>query len=127
MVIKKGSFKIDVYNYKVYIYICDNDDSLIETANKIIDKYKEPRIAHPCTASVFTPDLDLNICYLFLHQNDLGVNTITHETDHIRNYIIDLHSLTENTDSKEASANLNGYINERVFRFLVKNNFEIKY
>ena len=65
--------------------------------------------------------------YIILSLKDLDVNTITHETDHLRNFIISFNSILENDDAREASANLNGYINERVFKFLDKYKIPFKF
>lgn len=127
MVIKKGSFKIDIFNAVVHIYVCIDAESMVEVANKVIIRFKEEPINYPCEGLTFSPDLKGGTYYLFLYKDGLLINTITHETDHLRNYIMDYHSIAENNDSKEASANLNGYINEKVFKFLYKNNFELKY
>ena len=127
MVIKKGRFVVDIYKVSIHIIICDTEESVAIEGSKLTKRYKEDSIDDPCFGLCFAPDLKAGTYYLLLAANGLTVNTITHETDHLRNYIIDFCSLAEYTDSKEASANLNGFLNEKVFKFLIKNKIEIKY
>ncbi len=128
-VLKRGKFNIDVYESVVHVYICKNQDSVFKVANRIIRRYKEPKsvLDRPVKGACFSPDLAPCTYYIWLCLEYLDVNTITHETDHIRNYILDFCSIAENNDSKEASANLNGYINEKVFSFILNNRFKLIY
>lgn len=125
MIICKGKFNIDVYKITVHICVCSDNHSTTKAVNRIIKKYNEESYNHPCYGIVFCPDEDTSQNYLFLSIQDLNINTITHETDHIRNYVIQHAAIEEKDDSREASANLNGYINEKVFQFLDRKN--IKY
>lgn len=126
MIIAKGKFKVELFGMTVFIIICDDEQSTTVEVNKVIKKYKETPFNHPCHGIVFTPDENLTYNYLFLSARNLTVNTITHETDHVRSNIIEFCSITEN-DNKETSANLSGYLNEKVFRFLEKKNIKFKY
>lgn len=127
MIISRGRFKIDIYRITIYIYICSDSEDTTKQANKIIRKYKEEEYTHPSEGLVFCPDDDTSINYLFLSVEDLSVNTITHETDHIRNNIIDHCAIVESDDARETSANLSGYINEKVFKFLQKKDIKFIY
>ena len=127
MILHKGKFKIDLFNIKVNIYICEDAEDVTLESNKFLKKHKEKLITFPCHGLVFCPDDDMSTNHLFLSLNGLSVNTITHETDHIRNNIIDYCSIIETDDGRETSANLSGYINEKVFQFLQKKGINIKY
>lgn len=125
-IIKRGSFKIDVYGAVIYIILCKDSDSMLIEANKVIKKFKEETMQHSAEAITFAPNLRGGTYYAWFCPEYLSVNTITHETDHLRNYIMSFYDIDENNDSKEASANLNGYINQKVFKFLNANS-QIKF
>lgn len=125
-IIKRTKFKIDLYNATVHILLCKNAELMLEEANKIIKKFGEDIMEHPAEGISFTPDIKGSDYYLFFCPEYLSVNTITHETDHIKNYIMDFYGINENNDSREVSANLNGYINQKVFKFL-STNCQIKF
>ena len=127
MIIAKGKFTVDIYKMTVFIFICPNPWEVTREVNKLIRKYGEEEIEYNCHGVVFTPNDDLSLNYLLLSAEDLTVNTVTHETDHLRTNIIDYCSLVETSESKETSANLNGYINEKVFQFLQKKNINFTY
>lgn len=126
MIIKKTKFKIDLYGATVHITLCKNADVMLEEANKVIKKFGEEIMDHPAEGISFTPNTKGNYYFLFFCPEYLSINTITHETDHIRNYMMDYYGINENNDSKEVSANLNGYINQKVFKFL-NTNSQIKF
>lgn len=125
--IKRGYFNIDVYKVKVNIYICEDSKKVTEKVNAILKKAKDKdRISFNCKGYTMNTESNQNVYHLLFSVKDLDVNTITHETDHLRNFIINFNSIIEDNDAKEASANLNGYINEMVFKFLIKNNIPFK-
>ncbi len=126
MIIKKTKFKIHLYGAIIHVIICDDAESMLIEANKVIRRYKEEEYKHHAEAITFAPNLKGDTYYAWFCPEYLTINTITHETDHLRNYIMDFYSIGEKNDSKEVSANLNGYINEKVFKFLNANG-QIKY
>lgn len=127
MILSRGKFRIEMYRITIFIYICPDSIDTTKEANKIIRRYKEEEYKHPSHGMVFCPDDDTSINYLLLSAEDLNVNTITHETDHIRNNVIDHCSIVETDESRETSANLSGYINEKVFQFLQKKGIKFNY
>lgn len=127
MIVKKGNFKIDVFGAIVHVYLIDTNENMVVQANRIIKRYKEDPVDYPCAGLSFSPDIKGGTYYLFLSCESLDVNTITHETDHIRNYIIDYYNIDERNDSNEVSANISGYLNEKVFKLIKSANREIKY
>lgn len=128
-ILSKGNFTIDIYESTIHVYICKDQDTLFRVANRIIKRYKEPEsiLDRSVKGACFSPDIAPCTYFIWFCPEFLDVNTITHETDHIRNYILDFCSIAENNDSKEASANLNGYINEKVFKFITDSGFEINF
>ncbi len=126
-ILKRGKFKIDVYDSTIHVIICKDVESIVIEGNKVIKKFKEEIVDCNVHALTFSPDLKPRTYYIWLCPDSLDINTITHETDHLRNYILDFNSINENNDTKEASANLNGYINQMIFRFIFSNGYSIKY
>jgi hypothetical protein len=125
-ILKKGSFKIDVYGAIIYMILCKDAESMLVEVNKTVRKFKEEEMFYPAEGVTFAPNARGGTYYIWLCPEYLSVNTITHETDHLRNYIMAFYGINENNDSKEASANLNGYINQKVFKFLSTHS-QIKY
>jgi hypothetical protein len=126
-VIKKRSFKIDVFGAKVHMYMCANAEAIVTVGNKIMKKFGEEPIDFSVAGLTFTPDQSLDTVYIFLCPEHIDVNTLTHETQHILHYIMDYYNIEEQSDSKEVSANLSGYINEKVFAFVKSCGMEVKY
>jgi len=123
---KRSRFKIDIFNATVHMYIVDTDDDILKHGNKVIKRFGEEPIDFPCHGLTFTPDQRGDTYYIFLSKESMDINTICHETDHIRNYIIDYYDIDQASDSDEISANLSGYINQKVFSFIKKLGIEIK-
>lgn len=118
MILKKRSFKIDIFGAKVHMYMCKDNEAILTVGNRIIKKFKEDPVDYPVAGLTFTPDELLTDVYLFLCPQHLDVNTITHETQHILCYIIDYFNIDEQNDSNEVAANLSGFINQKVFEFI---------
>ena len=127
MILHRGKFTIDIYSVKVNMFIVETPEDVQTEINKIILKNKEPKslIDYDCHGIVFNPDISPLDFYVMYAKQDLSYNTVTHETDHLRNYIIDYLNLHETTEEKECSANLNGLINQKVFSFLSKKKIKI--
>lgn len=126
-ILKRGNFRVDVYGSIIHIVVCKDADAIQVEGNKVIKRFKEELVTYPVQALTFSPDLKGGTYYVWFCPQHLDINTITHETDHLRNYILDYCAVNETNDSKESSANLNGLINERVFAFLNRNGFEFIY
>lgn len=123
-VVKQGSFKIDVFNVKVNIIVLETSQDVNAKVKELSKKHKTHHLDETAYAG-YVLSFDLNTYYLLLSKNHLTINTVTHETDHLRNFILGFNSIVEN-EARETSANLNGYINQMVFKFFKKNNIEIK-
>jgi hypothetical protein len=61
--------------------------------------------------------------YIIYNLSLLDYNVLTHEVHHITHYIAEYRNMLEDT---EAMAWLNGFINEKVIKYVHKKNFEIK-
>lgn len=54
--------------------------------------------------------------YLFLSEDSLNVNIITHEVSHLVDYILE----DKDVNDGEARAFLSGFINEKIFDYVIK-------
>lgn len=122
-IIRKRSFKIDLFGATIHMYICKDSDAIRTVGNRIIKSYDEEPIDYDVAGLTFNPDDKLDTVYLFLAPEHLDVNTITHETQHIICYIKDHYGIDEKNDSNEVLANLSGYINQKVFEFIKASGF----
>lgn len=126
----KGVFKLSMYKVTVNIYIVDVMREVSETMRKLHKKYKlDYSDVNPeaCGYTCTFPNYNPNVYYVILCRESMDINTITHEVDHLRNFILDDQGITETDYNKEVSANLAGFLNEKTFQFLQKNNITIKY
>ena len=121
----RGKFKLDMFKATVHIYICEYAECTTNQANKIIKKFKEAPVTFPIDGLVFSPDQDRNVNYLFLSIDNLTYNTICHELFHMTDNILEQYSLVEKEDGKETSANISGYLGEKIFSFLNKKQIKI--
>ena len=124
-IVKKGTFKIDVYGTSVDIFIMDTAEDVVPQVEKIIKKHKGEIDDRDmiCDGYAVIIEEDPLKGYLVYCRESLSINIITHETDHMRKYILDFKDIEDH----EASANLNGYINQEVCRFIIKAGFVITY
>lgn len=123
-VLKKGTILIDFYKVNVEVYIMV---SAMEVGNKVKQLCKlngelTTDVIDEAHGYVASFPKDSSRYYLILCVDSLDINTITHETDHLRTFILS----NQSTWNEETSANLNGFINEKVFKFLNDNKFIIK-
>lgn len=121
-VIKRGKISIDLYDVDIEIYIVQTSKDVSDKVRQLCRKYKVGVDGVKDEACGYTATFLNGIFYLILCIECMDINTITHETEHLRAFIMEHRAMVDD----EASANLNGYINERVFKFLKKNNIEIK-
>lgn len=126
---KRGSFSIDLYKVDVEMYIMFTDTDIAFQAKSLQRRhgFDTSDVRDEACGYALTFTNNPGVFYLVLSMESLDVNTITHETDHIKNYIISHVGINEDPDGvNETSATLNGLINERVFRFLYSNSLPIK-
>lgn len=127
-VFKRVTFFLDVYKVNIELFIMRTNKDVAYKMRQLCKKYKvddsdtsDEAVGYVAT---FTPE-GAGIFYIVLSLESVDVNTITHETDHLRSYIMKHQGLMQ--DGGEASANLNGFINEKIFGFLHKHNIPITY
>lgn len=122
---KKGVIKIGIYETTIEVIVVETAEDVVPYVNKIVKKHKgeEEDEDSVCNGYAILVEEDPLKGYLLYCAESLSVNVVTHETDHMRKYILDFKDIEDH----EASANLNAYINQEVFRFLKKAGFEITY
>lgn len=121
-VVARGSFKIDIYETIVYITVVKEPSDVAPKAKQVLKKNgmdQDVVIDDECHGYTVCIDTGKLAGHIILSKNDITVSNITHETDHLKNYILDFKMIKED-ENKEASANLNGYINQKLFDFLIK-------
>ncbi len=126
--IKRGKIKIGIYETVINMIIVPEDIRVVQQVKKILKKHKSEIDADLdggliCNGFAILLEQDPLIGYLIFSMESLTVNVVTHETDHMRKYILDFKDIEDH----EASANLNAYINQEVFRFAAKSGLEIRY
>lgn len=124
MILHRGKFKIDIFDITVHIVICDTSEALSSCANRTIRKYKEEELTYPCKGLVFTPNEDGSKIFVYFSKEDLSYNIIGHENDHIRFLVLE-NSSTKDIDM-EVSANIAGFITEKIFQFLDSKNLKYR-
>lgn len=123
-VIKRVTFSVDLYKVDIEVTVLNTSKDVAYKARQLFRKYGwDPgEVPDECCGYAANFSQHSGTFYMLLALDSLTVNTITHEADHTRSQIMTLMGIT----GEEESANLSGYINEKVFRFLHKNNLEIK-
>jgi hypothetical protein len=122
---KKGTIKLGIYETTIDIHIVEKAEDIVAFANKLVVKHNglAEDDGSICNGYAIMIEEDPLKGYLLYCKEALTVNVITHETDHMRKYILDFKDIEDH----EASANLNAYLNQEVFRFIKKCGFEITY
>jgi len=122
-VIKRGVFTVDLYKVVIEVTVLATAKDVSYKARQLFRKYgwDPSEVAKECYGYALNFSQHPADFYILLTTENLTVNTITHEVDHVRQHIMNFLSLT----GEEESANLSGYINEKVFGFLQKNNLQI--
>lgn len=113
----KTTITVPIYQFKCIITI-DNDiekriNSCIKKNKLSIDLLKDGEEVH---GLALNPAL-ARIYYLFYSIESFTANIITHEVSHLVDYILE----DRNINDAEARAYLNGYINEKIFDYAIKN------
>lgn len=126
-ILKRATFILDMYKLDIELYIMATNKDVPYKAIQLCKKYKADTsdVKEGAVGYVLTFPKAPGVFYIVLSAESLDINTITHETDHLRSYILQHQGIPQ--DGDETSANLNGYINEKIFRFLYTHNFPITY
>lgn len=127
---KIAKINVGVYDTTIHLYLVETDADVTPQMKKILKKHKaeaedwDMSLSDDlCNGYAFLSLVDPLQGYLVYSKESLTVNLLTHETDHMRKFILDFKDIEDH----EASANLNAYINQEVFRAIKKWGFEIIY
>lgn len=122
--VKRTKIKIDLYDVDIEVFIVNTSADVSYKTKQLCRKNKVGIEGVRDEACGYTASFPLSsgIFYLVLCMECMNVNTITHEADHLRAFIMDYRGM----EDEEASANLSGFINEKIFKFLKNSNIEIK-
>lgn len=120
--VKKGKISIDLYDVDIEIYVVVLAKHVADKIKQLCKKNKTGVEGVKDEACGYTASFLDGIFHVILCIECMDVNTITHEADHLRHFIMEYRAITD----EEASATLSGYINERIFKFLKQANIEIK-
>lgn len=129
VVIHKTSFNVDVYSTKINVIILATGKDVSNRVRALCRKLDADEEGIPSESygyAITFPSTAAKTYYLFYAAEGINYDTITHETYHITEYIAQFNSLVQD-DNKEASANLNGYINKRVFQAFAAKDIPISY
>lgn len=119
----KGSFNVDVYKLKVAIYVMATMKDVAGKIKSLCKKWGtgDHDILSEACGYTGTFDPEPWMFHVVYCVECMDINTVTHESDHLRKFIL----THVGVDNEEASANLSGYLNEKIFEFLRKNNYSI--
>lgn len=119
----RSTFKIDVYSSEVTVTIVTTTTEASNMARYILRKLKMESDSVEKKVYGYTIQKG-RVGHIIFAAEELNINTVTHETYHMTEYIEQFHGLVQD-DNKEASANINGFLNEKVFQAL--DELDIKY
>lgn len=126
---KTAKIKVGVYDTIIRLVIVENNEAVAPYGKKVFKKHDDGTETFGvedgviCAGLAILVESEPLLGYLIYSKDSLSVNTITHETDHMRKYILDY----KEVEDHEASANLNAFINQEVFRQIQKWGFQITY
>jgi len=123
VIFHKSKFHIDIYNVEVTIIIMTSPKEVSKKALQLVKKYNfnSEIVKEAFGYTLFLGD-KIPEAYIILDVNDLSVATITHEVYHLTDYIKDHVGITE----EELAANLNGFLNNKIFEIIELVKLEIK-
>lgn len=125
-VICKGSFELDIYKCTVDVIVVSNSKEVTNKARQIFKKGGGELDSEDASHG-YAIALDSKY-YIILALEGLTVNTIAHEIDHIRWYVMKGGGISaDSDDTTEVSASLSGYITEKVFQILTNNSIKINF
>ena len=119
--------KVEMYNTKIKICFFKNEHLLQIELIKIYKKLKiEEDTEILCEGLLFFHPNNSDEVYLYLTENHLTFNLITHEMYHLTNRILSQKGLRLTIDDDEHHAILNGYLNEKLIKYIYKKGYTIK-
>lgn len=122
-VLAKDSVYLDLYKVRVDIFVMNTTRDVVLKVRDLCRRNGDPNppaLGEACGyTTVFTKD---PAAFTIIYCSEcMDINIVTHETDHLRHFIMEYKGI----DDEEASANLSGYLNEIVFKFLRSKKFSI--
>lgn len=119
----KGSIFIDIYKVRMDIYVMNTSKDVVYKVKCLCKEHGHSGkdVMGDACGYTLTFSEESGVFNLVLCSECMDINIVTHETDHMRHFILEY----KNIHDEESSANLNGCINEKVFDFLRTNNFTI--
>lgn len=122
-VIAKTSIYMGIYMIRIDIYVMSTPKDVGNKVKQLCKKNNDTIVGVVDEACGYTASFtkDAGVFHLLYSVDCLDINIVTHETDHLRSFIMEYKDIHD----EEASANLNGYLNELVFKFLRSKNFSI--
>lgn len=121
--VAKTSIYMDIYKIRIDIYVMKTTKDVGTKIKQLCKLNNDSTAGLNMEACGYTATFnkDAAVFHLIYCEECMDINIITHETDHLRSFIMSYKDIKD----EEASANLNGYLNELVFKFLRDNNFNI--
>lgn len=122
--VKSGSVYVSIYKVRIDIYIMVTSKDVAYKVRQLCRKNKVSTVDVFDEACGYTATFneDPAVFSVIYCMDCMDINTITHETDHLRAFIMDYKAIS----GDEESATLSGFLNEEIFKFLKKHNIEIK-
>lgn len=115
---------VHIEPYSCYLTVIFTDKSVKNSVNAIYKKHKEPHRLKTEASGVAISIGDGYSYYIVYQQygNKLGIDTFSHEIDHIKNSILQERDVAYSRDSDEVGAYLVGYISKLVYKIMQKKN-----
>lgn len=121
MLVKRSRFKLDVYGVNYILQFFSTNYAVGEFAAKHDPKYIDCHMAGVVTYDEGDPT-KVTISYSL---DKLTYNVIAHEVSHAVWATLELQSIGQDL-YHENHANIEGFIFEKVMKFILKNNFKVK-
>lgn len=119
--------KIEMYDTRIKISFFKDEHSLQQQLIKIYKRFKvKEETEELCEGLVFFHPENSNEVYLYLTEKYLTFNLISHEMYHLTNRILSQKGLKLTIEDDEQHAILNGYLNEKLIKYIYKKGYTIK-
>lgn len=119
--------KVDVYDTILQIKIFKTYNDLIKALKKYYKKFNiDHETSEYCEAIIFFDDNNSNKAFLFIVEECISYNTISHEMFHLGNRILLYKGMTLKIEDDEEHAILNAFLNEKVIKYMNKKGYIIK-
>lgn len=120
---RKVKIKLDLYEATIEVHVVATETDVANKGRQLAKRGKCDDIIDEEAFRGLVITCDFYTYFLILCEDSMCVNTITHEVDHVRKYITDYHHIND----QESSANIAGFLNEKIFQFLEKSGYQIMF